>query len=89
MGIGASFDRLLAKTGVAGTAVFAIYVADALGYTGSVALQLYRDLAHADVSRLAFFDGFTISMGCVGAVLLLASWYDFAHERPLRPPKTG
>ncbi len=81
------FDRLLAKTGVAGTAVFAIYVADALGYTGSVALQLYRDLAHADVSRLAFFDGFTISMGCVGAALLLASWYDFARERPLRLPK--
>ena len=39
------FDRLIATTGVAATAVFTIYVADALGYTGSVGVQLYRDLA--------------------------------------------
>lgn len=65
------FDRLIASTGVAATAVFTIYVADALGYTGSVGIQLYRDLFEAETTRLAFFQTFTYAMS-VGAVFLLA-----------------
>lgn len=67
------FDRLIASTGVAGTAVFTIYVADALGYTGSVGVQLYRDLASGDATRLAFFHRFTYVMSAMAAVLLAAS----------------
>lgn len=76
------FDRLIASTGVAATAVFTIYVADALGYTGSVGVQLYRDLAQADATRLVFFRGFTYAMS-VGAVLLLSSSlvYFMRHDR--------
>ena len=65
------FDRLIATTGVAATAVFTIYVADALGYTGSVGVQLYRDLAESDATRLVFFRRFTYLMS-VGALALLA-----------------
>lgn len=67
------FDRLVAVTGVAGTAVFAIYVADALGYTGSVGVQLYKDFAQSDVSRAAFFRTFTLAQAAIGIVLLAAS----------------
>ena len=67
------FDRLVAVTGVAGTAVFAIYVADALGYTGSVGVQLYKDFAQSDVSRAAFFRSFTLAQAAIGIVLLGAS----------------
>src|SRR5205823_5106494 len=42
------FDRLIASTRVAGTAVFAIYVADAIGYTGSAGVQLFKDLVQSD-----------------------------------------
>ena len=40
------FERLMAATRVRGTSVFVVQLADGVGYTGSVVLQLYRDLAH-------------------------------------------
>jgi hypothetical protein len=67
------FDRLIASTQVAGTAVFAIYLADSVGYTGSVGMQLYKDLAYHDASRLEFFLAFTWFMSGLGCLLLLAS----------------
>lgn len=67
------FDRLIASTRVAGTAVFTIYVADALGYTGSIGVQLYKDLAQGEATRLAFFRLFTYFMSVLGSALLAAS----------------
>lgn len=67
------FDRLMASTSVAGTAVFAIYLADSIGYTGSVGVQLYKDLMAHGQSRLGFFVGFTWFMCVVGAACLVAS----------------
>ncbi len=67
------FDRLMATTRVAGTAVFAIYLADAIGYTGSVGVQIYKDLAHGEISRLAFFKGYSLFMSALGVVCLIAS----------------
>jgi len=68
------FDRMIASTQVVGTAVFAIYVADALGYTGSVALQLFKDLVVGDATRLAFLRSFTyvLSAGTTGLILVSA-----------------
>ncbi len=67
------FDRMIASTQVIGTAVFAIYVADALGYTGSVAVQLYKDLVAGEATRLAFFRSFTYALSAGAAGLILAS----------------
>lgn len=67
------FDRMIASTKVMGTAVFAIYVADALGYSGSVAVQLYKDLAAGEATRLAFFRSFTYALSAGAAALILAS----------------
>ena len=47
------FDRIIASTAVVGTAVFTIMVADAVGYTGSIGLQIARDLIYGDATRLA------------------------------------
>ena len=76
------FDRLIATTGVAATAVFTIYVADALGYTGSVGVQLYRDLAQSGSTRLAFFRVFTQWMSVGSVVLLAASLLYFLKRTP-------
>jgi hypothetical protein len=76
------FERLMANTAIVGTAVFAIYLADAVGYTGSVVMLLYKDLAAAEMSRLAFFQQATWAMAGVGTLLLLASCGYF-----LRPPR--
>jgi hypothetical protein len=74
------FDRLIASTRTVGTAVFAIYVADAIGYTGSVGVQLYKDLAQGEVTRLGFFRGFTYFLALLGAAFLLASAVYFQRK---------
>ena len=74
------FERLMANTAIVGTAVFAIYLADAVGYTGSVAMLLYKDLAAAEMSRLAFFQGATWAMAGVGTVLLALSCFYFVRR---------
>jgi len=78
------FDRLMASTRTAGTAVFAIYVADSIGYTGSVGVQLYRDLVQSNLSRLGFFIGFTWFMSILGVICFSASCIYFLrrHCRP-------
>ena len=74
------FERLVASTRFAGTAVFAIYVADAVGYTGSVAVQLFKDLGAQSASRLEFFTAFTWVLGGVGAVALAGALAYFARR---------
>jgi len=80
------FERLLASTRFVGTAVFAIYVSDAIGYTGSVGVQLYRDLAKSDVSRLGFFKGFTYFMCLLGVTCLITSGLYFARRNSRTAP---
>jgi hypothetical protein len=74
------FDRLMANTRIVGTAVFAIYIADAVGYTGSVAMLLYKDLVAAEMSRLAFFKATTWGMALIGTGFLVASCIYFLHR---------
>ncbi len=51
--------------------MFAIYLTDAVGYTGSVGLQLYKDFFASDISRLEFFKQLTYFMSIGGALSLL------------------
>jgi hypothetical protein len=64
------FDRIMAAVRVTGTAVFLVNVADAVGYTGSFGMQLYKDLGHAELSRLEFFRGLSYALAGVGSVVL-------------------
>ena len=75
------FDRLIAHTKFIGTAVFAIYVADAIGYTGSVSIQLYEDLFISDgIGSLQFFEALTYFMSVFGGLLLLGSCLYFLAQ---------
>ena len=78
------FDRIIASTRVQGTAVFAIYLADAVGYTGSIGLVLVRDLMFPSVDRLAFFRVFTYLVSFGGIVTVAASCVYFyrKHQEP-------
>jgi len=49
------FDRMIATIGTAANAGFLIYIADASGYVGSVALLLVHSLGVPDVRWLTFF----------------------------------
>lgn len=75
------FERILASTRFTGTAVFAIYVADAIGYTGSMGVQLYRDLAQSEVSRFGFFRSFTYFMSVLGMICLAGSCLYFMRKK--------
>jgi len=67
------FDRLIASTSAVGTAVFAIYVADSIGYAGAISVMLTKDVIAGDMSRLDFFRYLTYFMSILGVVLLIAS----------------
>jgi phosphonate degradation associated HDIG domain protein len=78
------FDRIIASTRVSGTAVFAIYVADAIGYTGSIGLPLMKDLLFPSVDRLAFFRMFTyiVSLGGIAMLVLSCVYFYRRHRQP-------
>ena len=67
------FDRLIASTRVVGTAVFAIYLADSIGYTGSVGTMIFKDQVAGSMSKLDFLRTFSYLLSLTGTVLLLAS----------------
>jgi hypothetical protein len=72
------FDRMIAAIGKAGNAGFLIYVADASGYAGSVALLLFRSLAAPKMEWLPFFIDISYATAVAVAVLTLFSAIGFA-----------
>ncbi|EAQ80384.1 DUF5690 family protein [Blastopirellula marina] len=79
------FERIFAVTRASGSSVFAIYLIDSGGYTGSAAMQLYKDLWHAETSRLHFFVNFSLALSIIGfAMLLFSGWYFICEEQRTR-----
>ncbi len=74
------FDRLIAAVGVSGTAGFMIYVTDAFGYLGSVALLLYKNFGQSSLSWLDFFIGFSWATFAVCTVCFVGSMLYFAWK---------
>ena len=84
------FDRIMAATRFAGTAVFAVNVLDAAGYTGSVAMQLYKDLALPASTRLAFFKSVSYGLSLGGtSLLILAAVYFVSRSKTPSPAPTS
>ena len=74
------FDRMVAHTRVAGNAVFGIYLADSLGYTGSLLVQLYDEFFSFGGGRLEFFVPFCHALGLAGAGCLMLSAASFVKQ---------
>jgi hypothetical protein len=76
-------DRLIAALGVVATAVFLIYLSDAIAYGGTIAIVLYKKLGRAEVSMLDFFRGLSYATSVVTAVLFAVSLaYFLRRSRP-------
>ena len=70
------FDRMIAALGSVATAGFLIYIADAFGYMGSMAVLLYKNFGRPDLSWLQFLVGFSYATAIVGSALFAGSgWY--------------
>lgn len=80
------FERLIASTRVAGTAVFAIYVADSIGYVGTVSMLLYKDFGAGGSSRSEFLESFSYALSIAGALgLLLVAAYFYRVTKDQSP----
>ena len=64
------FDRMIAYSGTVATAGFLIYVADATGYLGSVALLLFRNFGAVDLPWLPFFMAAAYATSLTGLVFV-------------------
>uniref|UniRef100_B0T0N3 Major facilitator superfamily MFS_1 n=1 Tax=Caulobacter sp. (strain K31) TaxID=366602 RepID=B0T0N3_CAUSK len=76
------FDRMIAFSGRVGTAGFLIYVADASGYLGSVALLVWRNFAMVTMDWLGFFIASAYATCVVGAACATLSGFYFLRHRP-------
>jgi hypothetical protein len=74
------FDRTIAALGIVATAVFLIYVSDAVAYSGSVAIVLYKTLGQAQTSKLQFFRYFSYATSIVCAVFFSISCVYFLRR---------
>jgi hypothetical protein len=74
------FDRLMASTRFVGTAVFGMYLADSAGYSGSVVVQLAKDLVVGDLSRLEFMQRLSLFVSLFGTLSVLTGWFYFASR---------
>jgi hypothetical protein len=59
------FDRTIASLRIVATAVFLMYVSDAVAYGGSVAIVIYKVLGQAEISKLEFFRYFSYATSIV------------------------
>jgi len=80
------FDRLIAASGQIGTAGFLIYLADASGYVGSVALLLAKTFASFQLDWLSFFTTVIYAACAISGVLMALSigyfWRIFTRRAP-------
>jgi hypothetical protein len=70
------FDRLIATFRYVSTVGFLIYLADSVGYLGSMSILLYRTFGQEDLSWLTFFISSAYIIAIAGSVLIcLSLWY--------------
>ncbi len=79
------FDRMIAATGQVGTAGFLIYLADASGYLGSVALLLIKTFMSLQLDWLSFFTLVTYAASVVSTLLVVAASVYFLRRWPSIP----
>lgn len=68
---GILFDRFMAATGSIGTAGFLIYVADASGYCGAVALLLLKSFSGVQLPWIEFLSLSAIGLSAISLVILV------------------
>ena len=82
------FDRMIAFSGQIGTAGFLIYLADASGYLGSVALLVWRNFAMVQLDWLGFFIASAYATSVVGVVCTILAGLYFLRRRSTADART-
>jgi hypothetical protein len=80
------FDRLVAASGRVANAGFLIYVADSIGYMGSVALLIWRNFGETSLDWLQFFTRGAYITSVVGTIAtILAALYFYRRSADAGP----
>ncbi len=74
------FDRLIATFKYVSNVGFLIYLADAFGYLGSIAVLFFKEYDQGETSWLDFFMSSCYFISIVGSVLILGSWWYFDRK---------
>ena len=74
------FERMIASFAIVGNVGFVMYLADSLGYFGSVGVLLFRQAASADMSWLTFFTRALLVLSSVGIASVLLSMNYFINK---------
>ena len=74
------FERLLASFHYKGNVGFLIYVADSMGYLGSISVLLVKEFGHPDISWGAFFKNSVMSVAIVGGICATLSLIYFLRS---------
>ncbi|MEI8381557.1 MAG: DUF5690 family protein [Planctomycetota bacterium] len=74
------FERLIAVTRDRGNIGYLMYLADAFGYLGYVAVMLGRSAFPKEASFRVFFVGICGCVGGLAIIILCLAWYQFASR---------
>ena len=74
------FDRLIAAFSMKGNAGFFIYVADAVGYVGSVSVMLAKEGMNLQIQWTQFFSQSVMILSLVGTFITIYAMYYFSQK---------
>lgn len=74
------FDRLVPMLGVKGNAGFLIYIADAIGYSASVGVLIYKSAWHKSLDWLSVFTSLTYWISAISIIFLLIARIYFKRK---------
>lgn len=74
------FERMLASFRIAGNVGFLIYIADAYGYTGSIAVMMGKEFFSLQLAWVPFFSNAILWFSLAGIATTLASLFYFHRK---------
>lgn len=77
---GLFFDRMIAAFKVKSNVGFLIYVADSVGYLGSVLILIFKNFLSSELSWLNFFIYFVVAVALAGFFISISSYYYFMKK---------
>lgn len=83
------FERLIAMTGDRGNIGYLMYLVDATGYLGYVAVMIAKNFAGIEGDHLRFFALASWGGALLGGAALAGAWWFFARHEAVRLPATA
>jgi MFS family permease len=79
------FDRLIAAFSMKGNAGFFIYLADAVGYVGSVSVMLVKEGMSLEIKWTTFFSQNVMTLSFIGVFITIYAMYYFSSRAKITP----